>query len=57
MHWVDRGTGTPKDKDEVNKRDVYECDCRCDERLKSKVEGLFCLLCIDKVRGKDKTFI
>ena len=23
VHW---GTGTPKDKDEVNKRDVSECD-------------------------------
>jgi hypothetical protein len=23
---VDRGTGTPKDKDEVNRRDVCECD-------------------------------
>ncbi len=26
IHWVVRGTGTPKDKDEVNRRDVYECD-------------------------------
>ncbi len=26
IHWVDRGTGTPKDRDEVNRRDVYECD-------------------------------
>ncbi len=25
-HWVDRGTGTPKDRDEVNRRDVCECD-------------------------------
>jgi hypothetical protein len=25
-HWVGRGTGTPKDKDEVNDREVYECD-------------------------------
>jgi hypothetical protein len=23
---VDWGTGTPKDKDEVNRRDVSECD-------------------------------
>jgi hypothetical protein len=23
---VPRGTGTPKDKDEVNRRDVCECD-------------------------------
>jgi hypothetical protein len=26
IHWVDRGTGTPKDRDEVNRRDVCECD-------------------------------
>ncbi len=26
IHWVGRGTGTPKDKDEVNKREVCECD-------------------------------
>ena len=28
IHWVDRGTGTPKDKDrdEVNRRQVCECD-------------------------------
>ena len=25
-HWVPRGTGTPKDRDEVNRRDVSECD-------------------------------
>ncbi len=25
-HWVGRGTGTPKDKDEVNKREVCECE-------------------------------
>ncbi len=25
-HWVDRGTGTPKDKGEVNRREVGECD-------------------------------
>jgi hypothetical protein len=29
MHWVVRGTGTPKDKDEVNRRDVCECDGEC----------------------------
>ncbi len=30
-HWVVRGTGTPKDKDEVNRREVCECDGRvCD---------------------------
>jgi hypothetical protein len=26
IHWVARGTGTSKDRDEVNKREVYECD-------------------------------
>ena len=26
MKWVARGTGTPKDKDEVNRREVWECD-------------------------------
>ena len=26
IHWVVRGTGTPKDKDEVNKREPSECD-------------------------------
>jgi hypothetical protein len=26
IHWVPRGTGTPKDKDEVNRREVCEYD-------------------------------
>ncbi len=26
IHWVDRGTGVPKDRDEVNEREVCECD-------------------------------
>ena len=26
IHWVGRGTGTPKDRDEVNRREVCECD-------------------------------
>ena len=31
IHWGSRGTGTPKHKDEVNKREVCECDgCVCD---------------------------
>ncbi len=31
IHWVVRGTGTPKNEDEVNKREVCECDgCMCD---------------------------
>jgi hypothetical protein len=25
-HWVARGTGTPKDKDEINRREVCDCD-------------------------------
>jgi hypothetical protein len=36
IHWVPRGTDTPKDKDEVNRREVCECDgcvlSRCDVR-------------------------
>jgi hypothetical protein len=28
IHWVARGTGTPKDRDEVNRREVFECDGR-----------------------------
>jgi hypothetical protein len=27
--WVALGTGTPKDKDEVNRREVFECDDCC----------------------------
>jgi hypothetical protein len=31
IHWVVRGTGTPKDRDEGNRREVCECDGRvCD---------------------------
>jgi hypothetical protein len=26
IHWVPRGTGTTTDRDEVNKREVFECD-------------------------------
>jgi hypothetical protein len=26
IHWVGRGTGTPKDRDEVNDREVSEDD-------------------------------
>ena len=26
IHWVGRGTGIPKDRDEVNRREVFECD-------------------------------
>ncbi len=30
IHKVVRGTGTPKDRDEVNRREVCECDgCMC----------------------------
>ena len=25
IHWVARGPGTPKDRDEVNRREVCEC--------------------------------
>ncbi len=31
IHWVARETGIPKDRDEVNKREVCESDgCVCD---------------------------
>ncbi len=31
MDWVPRGTGIPKDRDEVNRREVHECEGRvCD---------------------------
>jgi hypothetical protein len=43
-HWVPRGTGIPKDRDEVNRREVCECDG-------------YCLLLIDKTRLIDKTYI
>jgi hypothetical protein len=26
IHWIVPGTGTPKDRDEVNKRETSECD-------------------------------
>ncbi len=26
IHWVARGTGIPKDRDEVNRREVCECE-------------------------------
>ena len=26
IHWVVRGTATPKNRDEVIRREVYECD-------------------------------
>jgi hypothetical protein len=26
IHWVERGTGTPKDRHEVKRREVGECD-------------------------------
>jgi hypothetical protein len=48
IHWVGRGTGTPKDRDEVvyyesikqelKIKSIYEC--RCDERLQSKTRKL-----------------
>ncbi len=35
------GTGTPKDKDEVNRRDVSVCDVVCGE-LSLGISSLFC---------------
>ncbi len=62
-HWVVQGTGTPKDKNEVNRREVYECDgWVCDLEVMGTPsilwkDLLFCLLWIKKERGKDKTYI
>jgi hypothetical protein len=53
-HWVGRGTGTPKDKDEVNKREV----CKTTGASSTlAVELLGCLLLIDKARGKNKPYM
>jgi hypothetical protein len=50
IHWVPRGTGTPKDKDEVNKRESSECDgCVC---KKTRVKEY-----MDKERGPNNLFI
>ncbi len=67
MHWVDRGTGTPKDRDEVNNREVCECDgWVCDWevidvpsrlRLIRKVGTCVGLLWINKVKTKDKMYM
>jgi hypothetical protein len=48
IHWVARQNKleTPKEKDEVNKREVYECDVRTldpDAMLVSPTPG-FCIL-------------
>jgi hypothetical protein len=29
IHWVDRGTGTPKDRDEVKRREVENVKDEC----------------------------
>ncbi len=33
IHWVGLGTGTPKDRDKVDNRDVYECDGECENEM------------------------
>ncbi len=48
IHWVVKGTGTPKDGDEVIRRDVFECMCEL---------WSWHLLWIRKTRAKDKTYI
>ncbi len=63
IHWVDRGTGTPKDKDDVNSRDVHECDgwlCvleMMDTPSKLRVINKESLLWINKVKVKDKIYM
>ncbi len=55
-HWVPRGTGIPKDREEVNKREVWECDgWVCDLDVMKERYEVVCLLWINKVRVKEKT--
>ncbi len=60
MHWVSRGTGTPKDRDEVFKREDCECDgWVCDfEVIGTPLEDLdFCKSRIYKKKEeKQKSF-
>jgi hypothetical protein len=55
-HWVGRGTGTPKDKDEVNKR-VEEVKSFTHEKRTDFRRFRESLLRIHKARAKDKTYI
>ncbi len=41
IHWVVWGTGTPKDRDEVNRREVSECDGWVWERHGEGVSSVF----------------
>jgi hypothetical protein len=55
IHWVARQNKLeiPRDKDEVNKREIHE-----PVRIISCSGNFFiCLLLIDKARAKDKTYI
>jgi hypothetical protein len=64
--WVDRGTGSPKNRDEVNKREVCEFDgwvcvleviCVRSRLIWIFIERPCCLLWIDEAKPKDKTYI
>jgi hypothetical protein len=46
-----RGTGTPKDKDDVN---LFEVELKKPRNLSASES---CLLLIDKARARDKTYI
>jgi hypothetical protein len=37
IHWVERGTGAPKDTDEFNSREVCQCDGRCLKKFRESV--------------------
>ncbi len=53
---VPRGTGTPKDTDEINRREVYECDgWVCVLEVINVPSRFVCLLWINKGRSKDKS--
>jgi hypothetical protein len=63
IHWVSQGTGTPKDKDEVNKQHVYECDgtvCVCEVMVvyyESRKPPSLMMSCLDtRLSSKDVVF-
>jgi hypothetical protein len=66
-NWVGRGTGTPKDKDKVNRRKVCECKgCllffvvyykRVNWELKRVLLKIIYLLWINKAKAKDKIYM
>ena len=61
MHWVVRGTGTPKDRDDVNKRDaetVIQSIVVYYESIKRepKIRGIYECRCDERLQTKSKEF-